>query len=111
MKTVKNIVTIVKNMSVDLQGTWNPGSVHDAWLDMFLLSRCQELILTFGSSFGSMAAGIAGVKPYMMLYGSPVAERDLQHHDFYLEVESAFTPRSNNIQRHTLFTEESCIIR
>jgi hypothetical protein len=66
----KNFIFLAKNLSFGQQPSGNPGTIHDAWVDMFLLSYCEELILTFGSSFGSMAAGMGGIKPYWMLFGS-----------------------------------------
>eukprot|EP00884_Botryococcus_braunii_P020938 jgi/Botrbrau1/7528/Bobra.0019s0016.1 len=65
----KNFIYMEKNMSKGLQPSGNPGTIFDAFVDLFLLSKCDEIILTFGSSFGSTAAGLAGVNPYVMLYG------------------------------------------
>lgn len=65
----KHFIFLDKNMSFGLQSSPNPGRIFDAYVDLFLLSACDEIILTFGSSFGWMAAGLGGVKPYMMLFG------------------------------------------
>jgi hypothetical protein len=84
----KNFIFVPKNLTFGLQPSGNPGTIEDAWMDVFLLSFCQELILTFGSSFGSMAAGMAGVKPYWMLFGSTIdgggrlGEKVIQLFDF-----------------------------
>lgn len=85
--TDNNFIYLDKDLSQNLQGTWNPGSLRSAWVDMFLLANCQELVLTFGSSFGSMAAGMAGVKPYLMLYTRATnANQDPYNHDYLQEV-------------------------
>lgn len=82
-----NFIYLEKNLSQHLQASWNPGSVRSAWVDMFLLASCQELVLTFGSSFGSMAAGMAGVRPYLMLYAmATAADVDPYNHDYHQEV-------------------------
>lgn len=47
----------------------NPGSDLSALIDIFLLARCQQIVLTAGSSFGTMAAGIANKHPVHVLRG------------------------------------------
>jgi hypothetical protein len=47
----------------------NPGTEVSAFVDMFLLASCQTIVVTPASSFGCVAAGIAGVKPVFATYG------------------------------------------
>ena len=37
---------------------------------MVLLSECQELVMTGSSTFGSVAAGLGGIAPVVMLPGA-----------------------------------------
>jgi hypothetical protein len=50
-------------------GVYNPGTPESALIDMRLLSECSELLVTVGSSYGSVAAGLGGVVPIQMLHG------------------------------------------
>lgn len=47
----------------------NPGSDLSAMVDIMLLSRCKHIMLTAGSSFGTMAAGLANTKAVHVLRG------------------------------------------
>lgn len=47
----------------------NPGTELTAMLDLMLLSRCKNIILTPSSSIGGIAAGIAGVFPVYATHG------------------------------------------
>jgi hypothetical protein len=47
----------------------NPGTIDDALIDMALLSMCSEIVTTYGSSFGGVAAGMGGLLPNFMLPG------------------------------------------
>jgi len=48
----------------------NPGSDLSAIIDLFLLSRCDEIISTIGSSFSEVAAGIGKITPWHILPGN-----------------------------------------
>jgi hypothetical protein len=48
---------------------WNPGSDLSAFVDMFLLARCKHIVITSGSSFGSMAAAYSGTVPLLAIKG------------------------------------------
>ena len=50
-------------------GVHNPGTPESALIDMRLLSECNELVVTVGSSYGSISAGIGGIAPVQMLHG------------------------------------------
>ncbi|BDA44693.1 hypothetical protein COCOBI_06-1710 [Coccomyxa sp. Obi] len=50
-------------------GVNNPGTPESALIDMRLLSECNELVVTVGSSYGSVAAGWGGIPPVQMLHG------------------------------------------
>ena len=50
-------------------GVHNPGTPESALIDMRLLSECNELVVTVGSSYGSISAGIGGIPPVQMLHG------------------------------------------
>jgi xyloglucan fucosyltransferase len=47
----------------------NPGSEISAVLDVLLLSKCEQLVLTPASSMGAIAAGFGGVKPVFANFG------------------------------------------
>ena len=47
----------------------NPGTELSAILDVMLLSKCQNMILTPSSSIGSVAAALAGVAPVFANHG------------------------------------------
>ncbi|CAL8465691.1 g5227 [Coccomyxa elongata] len=48
----------------------NPGSLESALLDMALLSQCDDIVTTFASSFGYVAAAWGGIAPVHMMFGS-----------------------------------------
>lgn len=50
-------------------GSSNPGSDLSAFVDLHLLSRCQAIVLTAGSSFGTMAAGMSNTPPIHAVIG------------------------------------------
>jgi hypothetical protein len=64
------VLQVEKNMTFGLQQSANPGTINDAIVDIRLLSLCDEIITTYGSSFGSMAAAWGGVEPFVMLHGA-----------------------------------------
>ena len=68
---------IVRNNLWDIDASrtlgGNPGTAEGAVLDMYLLSQCREIIVTSGSSFGYVAAGWGGVKPYYVTWARPNA--------------------------------------
>jgi hypothetical protein len=45
----------------------NPGDDFGALVDLYTLSRCSDMIITFSSSFGGLAAGIGDVSPYYIM--------------------------------------------
>jgi hypothetical protein len=45
----------------------NPGTDLSAVVDLLLLSRCQHLVVTSGSSFGFVAAGLGNIKPAIVV--------------------------------------------
>ncbi|KAJ3288113.1 hypothetical protein HK104_008333 [Borealophlyctis nickersoniae] len=47
----------------------NPGTDSAAVIDMRLLSLCDELVVTFGSSFGFVASAWGGVPPHVIMHG------------------------------------------
>lgn len=47
----------------------NPGSDLSALVDIMLLSRCKHIVLTAGSSFATMAAGLGNVKAVHVVRG------------------------------------------
>jgi hypothetical protein len=47
----------------------NPGTEMSAVLDMLLLSKCRQLVLTPASSLGAVAAALAGVPPAYANFG------------------------------------------
>lgn len=47
----------------------NPGSDLSAFVDLLLLSRCQQLLVTAGSSFGLVAAGYSDTIPVNAVIG------------------------------------------
>ncbi len=51
----------------------NPGTEQSAVVDMMLLSQCDDLIVTYGSSFGFCAHGIGGIHGIYLYPG--------HHHD------------------------------
>jgi hypothetical protein len=47
----------------------NPGTETSAFVDIFLLTKCKAIVVSPASSFGIVAAGIAGVKAVFATYG------------------------------------------
>ena len=47
----------------------NPGSPESALLDWKLLTECDDLLITVGSSFGQIAAAYAGIAPVNLVHG------------------------------------------
>ncbi|BDA51570.1 probable fucosyltransferase 5 [Coccomyxa sp. Obi] len=48
----------------------NPGSLESALVDIALLSQCDDIITTFASSFGYVAAAWGGIAPVHMMFGT-----------------------------------------
>ncbi len=48
----------------------NPGTLESALVDMALMSRCDDLVMTVASSFGYVAAAWGGYAPVHMVYGT-----------------------------------------
>jgi len=46
----------------------NPGTEEGGLIDMFLLSKCNDIIITHSSSYGTTAAAISDVIPYSTTY-------------------------------------------
>lgn len=59
----------VGTVSSKVIGVHNPGTPESALIDMRLLSECNELIVTVGSSYGSVSAGWGGIPPVQMIHG------------------------------------------
>ena len=51
------VVYAENNMNIKNPLTHNPGNEENALVDMKLLSLCDDLVITYGSSFGFVAAG------------------------------------------------------
>jgi hypothetical protein len=51
----------------------NPGSHLSAFVDLLLLTRCQQLLVTAGSSFGLVAAGYSDTIPVNAVLGPHAA--------------------------------------
>ena len=51
------VVYVENNMNIKNPLTHNPGNEENALVDMKLLSWCDDLVITYGSSFGFVAAG------------------------------------------------------
>ena len=58
------------NFGSHATGAGNPGTEFSAAIDLNLLRHCQDLIITAGSSFGYVAAGLGGISPTHLLYGN-----------------------------------------
>ena len=58
-----------KGAGAQVIGVNNPGTPESALIDMRLLSECNELVVTVGSSYGSIAAGMGGIAPVQMIHG------------------------------------------
>ena len=50
-------------------GVSNPSTPDSALIDMTLLSECNAIAVTVGSSYGSVAAGLGGIIPIQMIHG------------------------------------------
>lgn len=48
----------------------NPGTELSAFVDMFMLTKCEAIVVSPASSFGCVAAGIAGVRPVYAAFGA-----------------------------------------
>ncbi|KAG1678643.1 hypothetical protein FOA52_012650 [Chlamydomonas sp. UWO 241] len=49
----------------------NPGNEASGLTDLMLLTMCDDLVLSWASSFGSLAAGISGVTPIFVWPAAP----------------------------------------
>lgn len=49
-----------------LDARWNPSTDDEAVVDMLLLAASDEIVMTFASSFGHVAAGLVGKIPYVV---------------------------------------------
>lgn len=49
---------------------FNPGSDLSAFVDLYLLAQCKHIILTAGSSFGSLASAYSNVVPVYAIVGN-----------------------------------------
>ncbi len=76
----RSVLQMEKKMTMGMQQSANPGSIRDAIADIRLLSMCDEIVTTYGSSFGSMAAAWGGVEPYVMLHGATFELNDQLTH-------------------------------
>lgn len=47
----------------------NPGTEISAFVDLFILSMCKAVVVSPASSFGYVAAGLAGVRPVSATFG------------------------------------------
>lgn len=47
----------------------NPGTELSAIVDMLLLAKCKNIIVTPSSSLGAVAAGLAGIRPVFATFG------------------------------------------
>ncbi|CAG8516823.1 13495_t:CDS:1 [Cetraspora pellucida] len=56
-KNTVNIVYVENDMRIYNPWTLNPGTEANALIDMKILSFCDDLVITYGSSFGFIAAG------------------------------------------------------
>ncbi|CAG8791242.1 6548_t:CDS:1, partial [Racocetra persica] len=52
-----NVVYVKNDMRIHNPMTFNPGTEANALIDMKILSFCDDLAITYGSSFGFIAAG------------------------------------------------------
>jgi len=48
----------------------NPGSDLSAFVDVLLLSKCKHVVVTAGSSFGVLAAGLSNLHPVHVVMGN-----------------------------------------
>ena len=75
----------------------NPGTPESALIDMRLLSECNELVVTVGSSYGSIAAGMGGIAPVQMIHGKhqnvQVGVTDPCHHVVFATNSPGFCTR------------------
>jgi len=54
----------------------NPGTMESALMDMVLLSRCNDIVMTVASSFGYVAAAWGGFAPVHMVYGTHLTSQN-----------------------------------
>ena len=47
----------------------NPGTLESALVDMALMARCNDLVVTLASSYGYVAAAWGGFAPVHMVFG------------------------------------------
>jgi hypothetical protein len=74
MHPTSKVIWLEKNMTITGEaGGENPGNTADALADIALLSRCVEIVTTYGSSFGGVAAGMGGLLPLFVLPGPELA--------------------------------------
>ncbi len=76
----RTVVNLKCNLTLGRQESANPGTLEDALIDMRLLSMCNEIIVTYGSSFGSTAAAWGGLKAYVILHGGSLELNDALTH-------------------------------
>ena len=48
----------------------NPGTEFSGFVDLLLLSYCDDMVITIGSSFGQIAAGLSGLRPFHLTTGN-----------------------------------------
>ena len=53
-----------------VNGRFNPGSDLSAFVDLYLLAQCKHIIVTAGSSFGSLASAYSKVVPVYAVVGN-----------------------------------------
>jgi hypothetical protein len=56
----------------------NPGTEETGVLDLFLLADTHNMIITSSSTFGFIAAGMAGIRPYYVSEHSECSRRKKQ---------------------------------
>ncbi|KAJ3271211.1 hypothetical protein HK104_004726 [Borealophlyctis nickersoniae] len=79
--------------------TVNPGFDRSAVLDMTLLSMCDAMVVTFGSSFGQVAAAMGGIRVVTVMHGTGGKKERVGGNDPYFwgatSVEPCFYKGSN----------------
>lgn len=63
------LIWLITLMLLQVIGVSNPSTPESALIDMRLLSECNEVVVTVGSSYGSVAAGMGGIVPVQMIHG------------------------------------------
>jgi hypothetical protein len=71
------VVWTEKDMAKD-EESGNLGRLDDALVDMVLLSTCTDIVTTYGSSFGGVAAGMGGMGGHFPLVMLPGPELEWQ---------------------------------